>query len=352
MSLPCGTRNYTYSTDMAILRTKTHWALFIGLLILLFTTPLYFSNYWLRVVDLIGITIIAATGLNILTGYCGQLSIGHAGFIAVGAFTSAILTSKLGSEYFLVALVCSGSIAGLIGLIFGIPSVRVKGFYLAITTIAAQFIIIWVINHLGVTGGFSGIPDVPYAAIGGFTFKSRASQFYLIMVIAILCIFFAKNLARTKVGRAFIAIRDNDLAAEVMGINLFRYKMLAFFIGCFMAGIAGSLLAHSVGSISTENFPLSESILFIGMIIIGGLGTTLGPILGVIFIRLLDQLLSVWFVPFLENEVTGLPAGFATGITPLLFGLVIVIFLIREPRGLSHRWMLFKSAYRLWPFSY
>ena len=350
MSLPSGTRNYSYAQDMAILRTKTHWALFIIFLALLFAAPLYLGNYWLGVANLIGITLIAATGLNILIGYCGQLSIGHAGFIAVGAYTSAVLTNRLELP-FLVGLICAGFTAGLIGLIFGIPSVRVKGFYLAITTIAAQFIIIWVINHWSaVTGGFVGI-KVPYASIGGFVFKSEASQFYLIISIAVLATFLAKNLARTRVGRAFIAIRDNDLAAQVMGINLFYYKLLAFFIGCFLAGIAGSLLAHWIGFMNAEQFSLTESILYIGMIIIGGLGTTLGPILGVVFIRLLQQVLTVEVVPFLESTVA-LPAGFATGIAPMLFGLTIVLFLILEPRGLAHRWALFKSAYRLWPFSY
>ncbi len=350
MSLPSGTRNYTYAQDMAILRTKTHWALLIGFLVLLLTSPLYLGHYWLGVANLIGITLIAATGLNLLIGYCGQLSIGHAGFIAVGAYTSAVLTNRFGLP-FLAGLVCAGLIAGLVGLVFGLPSVRVKGFYLAITTIAAQFIIIWVINHWSLTGGFVGI-KVPYASIAGYEFRSETSQFYLIISIAALGTFFAKNLARTRVGRAFIAIRDNDLAAEVMGINLLYYKLLAFFIGCFLAGIAGSLLAHWIGFLNAEQFSLTESILYIGMIIIGGLGTTIGPIFGVVFIRLLQQVLAVEIVPFLESTFTMFPAGFATGVTPMLFGLVIVLFLILEPRGLAHRWALFKSAYRLWPFSY
>ncbi len=350
MSLPSGTRNYTYAQDMAILRTKTHWTLFIGFLALLLASPLYLSNYWLGVANLIGITLIAATGLNLLTGYCGQLSIGHAGFIAVGAYTAAVLTNRLELP-FLVGLICAGLMAGLIGLIFGLPSIRVKGFYLAITTIAAQFIIICVINHWSVTGGFVGI-KVPYASIAGFEFRSETSQFYLIMGIAALCTFFAKNLTRTRVGRTFIAIRDNDLAAEVMGINLLHYKLLAFFIGCFMAGIAGSLLAHWIGYLNAEQFSLTESILYIGMIIIGGLGMTIGPIFGVVFIRLLQQILTVIIVPLLESTFTMFPAGFATGVTPMLFVLVIILFLILEPRGLAHRWALFKSAYRLWPFSY
>jgi len=349
MGLPSGTHNYTYAQDMAILRTKTHWALLIILFILVFTGPLYWSNYWLSVANLIGITIIAAMGLNILTGYCGQLSFGHVGFIAVGAYTSAVLTSVLGLP-FLAGLVAAGLIAGLVGLLFGIPSLRVKGFYLVIATIAAQFIIIWVINHLEITGGSGGI-TVPYASIGGFAFASEASQFYLIMVIAVIGIFLAKNLARTRVGRAFIAIRDNDLAAKATGINLFSYKLLAFFIGCFWAGIAGSLLAHQMGSISPANFTFIESLLYLGMIVIGGLGTTLGPILGVIFIRLLQQGLT-FLAPSIEAAFPVLPAGSAGGIALMLFGLIIVLFLILEPRGLAHRWLLFKAAYRVWPFSY
>ncbi len=349
MGLPCGTYNYSYAKDMAILRTKTHWALFIALLILVFTAPLYWDNYLLGVANLVGITLIAAVGLNILLGYCGQLSIGHAGFIAVGAYTAAILTGTFELP-FLVGLICAGLMAGLVGLIFGIPSLKVKGFYLGIATIAAQFIIIWFINHLSITGGFTGIA-VPYASIGGFVFDTEASQFYLIMTIAVICVFFAKNLARTRIGRAFVAIRDNDLAAEVMGINLFYYKLLAFFIGCFLAGIAGSLLAHWIGFMNAEQFSIGESILYIGMVIIGGMGTALGPIVGVIFVRLLQQ--GMMFVaPMLESAFPVLPAGFASGIAPMLFGVVIILFLILEPRGLAHRWMLFKASYRLWPFSY
>jgi branched-chain amino acid transport system permease protein len=349
VDLPSGTRNYDYARDMAVMRTKTHWAFFIGFLVLVFTVPLYSGNYWLSVFNLIGITIIAVTGLNILIGYCGQLSIGHAGFMAVGAYTTAVLTSRLGFP-FLAGLICSGFSAGLIGIIFGLPSVRVRGFYLAITTIAAQFIIIWIINHWSVTGGFVGM-DVPRASIFGFVFKTEASQFYLIMVVVALCIFLAKNLARGRVGRAFIAVRDNDLAAEVMGINLLYYKLLAFFIGCFLAGIAGALFAHWTGFINAENFTLTDSVLYIGMVIIGGLGTTIGPIMGVVVIRLLQQLIT-YISPFIENAIPSLSTGFTTGLGPMVFGLAIILFLILEPRGLAHRWALFKAAYRLWPFSY
>jgi branched-chain amino acid transport system permease protein len=347
LSLPTGIRSYSYSQDMAVFRTRTHWVWLAVLLAFLFTGPLYWSNYWLGVVNLIGITVIAATGLNILTGYCGQLSIGHAGFIAVGAYTSAIMTNRFELP-FLVGLISAGGIAGLVGMVFGIPSLRVKGFYLAISTIAAQFIIIWVINHwTSLTGGFVGI-SVPPASIGGISLVSQASQFYLIMIVVIIVVFLTNNLARSRVGRAFVAIRDNDLAAQVMGINLFRYKLLAFFLGCFLAGIAGSLLAHWTGFMNAENFTMTDSILYIGMIIIGGLGTTIGPILGVLFIRLAQQ--GITFLSPLLEDTFAMPAGFTTGLGPMVFGLAIVLFLILEPRGLAHRWALIRASYRLWPF--
>ena len=347
MDLPTGIRSYTYAQDMAIFRTKTHWVWLAVLLAFLFTAPLYWGNYWLGVANLIGITTIAAMGLNILTGYCGQLSIGHAGFIAVGAYTAAIMTNRFELP-FLVGLICAGGVAGLVGMVFGIPSLRVKGFYLAISTIAAQFIIIWVINHwTSVTGGFNGM-SVPPVSIGGLSFVTQASQFYLIMVIVIIVVFLAKNLSRTRVGRAFVAIRDNDLAAQVMGISLFRYKLLAFFIGCFLAGIAGSLFAHWTGFLNAENFTMMDSILYVGIIIIGGLGTTVGPIFGVLFIRLLQQLMTQ-ISPVMEGALPNLPAGFTTGIGPMVFGLAIILFLIFMPRGLAHRWSLLRASYRLWP---
>jgi branched-chain amino acid transport system permease protein len=349
MDLPAGTRNFTYAEDMAIFRTKTHWVLLVLFLIVLFALPLFWGH-WLSLAIRIGIQIIAIMGLSILTGYCGQLSIGHYGFIAVGAYASAYFTSQMGLP-FLASIIISGIFAGAVGILFGIPSLRVKGFYLAIATIAAQFIIHWVAQHwTNVTGGSAGM-DVPLASIGSFVFRSQASQYYLVLVIAIIAVYAAKNISRTRVGRALVAIRDNDLAAEVMGVNLFTYKLLAFFIGCFFAGVAGSLLAHTSQSISPDYFQFTDSVLMIGMLIIGGLGTTLGPILGVLFIRLLDALVSA-FSPALQHAFPGLPPGFTSGIAPLLFGLAIILFLIFEPRGLAHRWSLFKASYRFWPFSY
>jgi len=349
MGLPCGCYNTTYAKDMAILRTKTHWALLIGGLILLFSIPLWSSAYLLHIINYVGILIIATIGLNILTGYCGQFSIGHAAFIGVGGYTSAILTTNYGFP-FLGALICAGLMAGLIGMVFGLPALRVKGFYLIMATLAAQFILVYIFGHWdSMTGGALGF-HVVAASIGPLVFLTNRSQFYIIMIVLVLGVYFAQNLSRMQLGRAFVAIRDNDLAAEVMGINLWKYKLIAFFIGCFYAGIAGSLYVHWMRSVIPEHFSLLSSIWYCAYLIIGGMGTGVGPFLGVGLVIGLTELLRMGY-----GAVAGIfpyaSVYFAAG-NNMLFGLVLILFLIFEPRGLAHRWGILKTSYRLWPFSY
>jgi len=332
---------------MAIFRTRTHWVMLIAFLIFLFACPLFFGDRILTILTIIGITVISVHGLNILTGYCNQISMGHAGFMAVGAYTSAILTAKLGFSFW-AALPCAALAAGIVGIIFGLPSLRIKGFYLIMATIAAHFIIIWVILQLyGITGGSDGLA-VPRPEIGGFVFKSKSSYFYLVMIIACLGTFLAKNIVRTRAGRAFIAIRDNELAAEVMGVNLLSYKLVAFFIGCVYAGVAGSLLVHYVAFATTDQFPFMNSVWYLGMLIVGGMGSTAGAIFGVVFLKLLDELVTI-VGPILSAAVA--PQA-AASLSLIMRGLVIILFLIFEPRGLAHRWQMVKSYYRLWPFSH
>jgi len=347
VGLPSGTFNQSYGQYMAIFRTRTHWVMLIAFLIFLFTCPLFFSDRILTILTIIGITVISVHGLNILTGYCNQISMGHAGFMAVGAYTSAILTAKLGFSFW-AALPCAALAAGIVGLIFGLPSLRIKGFYLIMATIAAHFIIIWVILQLyGITGGSDGLA-VPRPEIGGFVFKSKSSYFYLVMIIACLGTFLAKNIVRTRAGRAFIAIRDNELAAEVMGVNLWIYKLQAFFIGCVFAGVAGSLLVHYVAFATTDQFPFMNSVWYLGMLIVGGMGSTAGAIFGAVFLKLLDELVTI-VGPILSAAVA--PQA-AASLSLIMRGLVIILFLIFEPRGLAHRWEMVKSYYRLWPFSH
>jgi branched-chain amino acid transport system permease protein len=342
-----GTFQESYAQDMAIIRTPLQWGMLGLFLIVLFTCPLFCSDRILTIMTMIGIAIISVHGLNILTGYCGQISIGHVGFMAVGAYISAILTAKLGWPFW-VALPCSGLAAGMAGLIFGLPSLKIKGFYLIMATIAAHFIIIWVVLHLrSLTGGADGL-TVPKPKIGSLVFMSKASYFYLVMVIACLATFLAVNIGRSRVGRAFVAIRDNDLAAEVMGVNLWSYKLQAFFIGCVYAGVAGSLLVHYYGFASVDQFPFMDSVWYLGMLIVGGMGSTTGAILGAVALKLLDELVTV-VGPVLSAAVA---AQAAASLALITRGLILMLFLIFEPRGLAHRWGMIKAYYRLWPFSH
>jgi branched-chain amino acid transport system permease protein len=347
MGLRWGIFQEDYGQDVAIFRTKLDWGILLIFLIFLFTCPLFMSARVLTIMTVIGIAIISVHGLNILTGYCGQISIGHVGFMAVGAYISAILTAKFGWSFWM-ALPCAALGAGIAGLIFGLPSLKIKGFYLIMATIAAHFIIIWVIIQFqSITGGPDGLP-VPKPKIGHFVLKSKASYFYLVMALATLSTLFAKNIIRTRAGRAFVAIRDNDLAAEVMGISLWSYKLQAFFIGCVYAGVAGALLVHYYGLASVDQFPFMDSVWYLGMLIVGGMGSTAGAIMGAISLKLLDELVTI-VGPILSAAVA---AQAAASLALIVRGLVIIIFLIFEPRGLAHRWGMIKDYFRLWPFSY
>jgi branched-chain amino acid transport system permease protein len=267
--------------------------------------------------------------------------------MAVGAYTSGVLCAKLGWSFW-AALPCAALAAGVAGVVFGLPSLKIKGFYLIMATIAAHFIIIWVILQLSnVTGGANGLA-VPRPEIGGVVLKSEGSYFYLVMIIACLATFLAKNIVRTRAGRAFIAVRDNDLAAEVMGVNLWAYKLLAFFIGCVFAGVAGSLLVHYVAFASPTQFPFMDSVWYLGMLIVGGMGSTSGAIFGAVSLRLLDELVTI-VGPILSKVVAPQAAASLALITR---GLIIILFLIFEPRGLAHRWGMIKAYFRLWPFSH
>lgn len=349
MHLPCRTFNETYEQDMAIVRTRLQWILLAAAIVFGLCIPLFTGTYMLTVIITTMSIIIAALGIQILTGYCGQLSVGHSAFVAVGAYSSALLVSQSGLSFW-IAVPVAGIAAGLVGLLVGLTSIRLKGFYLIISTLAAQFIIMYVIIHwTSVTGGSFGM-SAPAPKLGGIEFATTQSYFYIVFIALLIATYVAKNIVRTNVGRAFIAIRDNDLAAEVMGIHLTAYKLLAFFIGCAFAGIGGALAAHARGVITPDSYTLVQSFWYLGYIIIGGLGTITGVFFGVIFVSALNNGLAM----FLSSLSTIFP-GAGSLLAPLMlviFGLVIILFLTFEPRGLAHRWGIFKAYYRLWPFSY
>lgn len=353
MGLPSGIANETLDQDMAIVRTRMQWGLLIAGLILLFTLPLWLGDLALNFINFVGISIIAAQGLNLLSGCCGQVSLGHAGFMMVGAYVSTWLTIHFGVPFW-IGLPLAGLSAGVVGIFFGTPSLRIKGFYVAIATLAAQFMIPWCIRNINPewTGGCYPMA-VPLPEIGDLTIRSEAQWFYIIIPITVLAIFLAKNLLRTRMGRAFVAIRDNDLAAEVMGINVFRYKVNAFFISSVYAGIAGSLMATWLRNVYYTFFELNVSIWYLGMIIIGGMGSVFGACAGPIFVRSLD----VGIPLMMSNLASVIPAiGVGTDLyiaaKPTIFGLALVLFIMFEPRGIAYRWDIFKAYYRLWPFPY
>jgi branched-chain amino acid transport system permease protein len=347
---PCGVIDTNYSKDMTIFRTGLQKISLLLFVLLGCLGPiLYFSEYILAIFILMIITAISMQGLNVITGFCGQISLGQTAFMAVGGYATAKLTNNLHLP-FIIAVPCAGLLAAAVGMVFGLPSLRIKGFYLALATIAAQFIIVWIILHGGnFTGEIYGL-KVPEASILGFTFNSDGRFYFLAFVMLLIMSFLAKNIQRSKLGRAFIAIRDNDLAAEVMGINIYRYKLLAFFMGSFYAGIAGALWAHYVTVVHPEQFSLMNSVWYLGFLVVGGLGSALGPITGGIILVGLNELISS-IAPIIGNMVPAMSQTISASSAVMLYALVIMIFLIFEPRGIDHRIQLFKAYYRLWPFA-
>jgi len=352
---PTGTYDTSYARDMAIVRTPLQWGLLAVFFASLIAFPHFSGEYLLSVATLTGITLVAVFGLHITTGLCGQINLGQAAFMGMGAYTSAVLTATFGVP-FLLALPCAGIMAGITGLIFGAPSLRVKELYLAMATLAAQFIIIYIILRIDnltgmkLTGGALGF-IAPWASIGGYVFDSTMAIYYLVAGMVVIAGLVARNITRSRVGRAFIAVRDNDLAAEVMGVNIYGYKLLAFFTGCFFAGIAGSLLAHYQTYLNPDLFPLKDSVWMLGMLVIGGMGSTLGAVMGTVFVKLLD-VLTYYISPLLSATFPQLPTNIYYAASLVVFSIVIILFLVFEPRGLSHRWGIFKASYRLWPYSY
>ena len=286
--MQCGGFRVSYRDDERIFDTPVPIVALVTLLVCLCVVPFLASTYWLDVLNRIGIAIIGALGLNILIGFTGQISIGHAAFLAVGAYGTAILEAKLGLPFYL-AIPGAGLLTAVFGLIFGLPSLRLKGLYLAIATLAAHFITTYVILHWErMAGGVFGLL-VPSPTLFGIALDSDARIFYVIFGLVVPATFVAKNLFRTKVGRAFIAIRDRDVAAQVIGVSLFNYKLLAFLISSFYAGIAGGLMAHHSRILFPDAFTLLVAIDYLAMIIIGGMGSILGSIFGAIFMTLLPE---------------------------------------------------------------
>ena len=345
----CGDFKETYVKDEEIFQSVFVKFWLVLFFIFLFGIPWLVNEYILYIANLIGFAIIGAVGLNLLTGFTGQISLGHAAFVGVGGYTTAILMTKLNFSFWM-ALPCAGFVAAVAGLIIGIPSLRVKGLYLCMATLAAQFIFEFIFIHWeSLTHGIRGI-NVPAPSIGDFALDTEKRFYYLTLVIAILAVTYARNLTRSRVGRAFVAIRDRDLAAEIMGISLFRYKLTAFAISSFYAGVAGALWVSFMRIVTPDHFPFHLSIQYLAMIIVGGLGSVLGSIFGAIFMILTPEMLNV-----LSGALSEMIPGMGQLFIPMkevVFGALIVLFLIFEPLGLAEIWRRIKTFFLLWPFSY
>ncbi len=347
--MPCGLFHTIYKTDERIFKTVWVRSWLVAFALFLLLLPLFVRAYLLYITNMIFIFIVGAVGLNILIGFTGQISIGHGAFVAVGAYTSAILSTKLGTPFW-IALPIAGFFAAFIGMIFGIPSLRIKGLYLAIATLAAQFIIDYTIVHWErLTNGITGI-SVPSPTLFGFVFDTDRKFYYLLLVFAMTAVATGRNLFRTRVGRAFISIRDRDISAELIGVDIFKYKLLAFGISSFYAGVAGSLWGHYTNVITPEHFTIVLSIDYLAMIIVGGLGSIIGTVFGVIFMILIPELLTT--VGVLLKSTFGQITTIISAIKGLVFGITIILFLVFEPDGLSEIWRRTRDYWKLWPFSY
>jgi branched-chain amino acid transport system permease protein len=336
----------SYTHDEALLVTPAQRSWMVGFVLLLLIFPWIGGSYLTYLVCLTGIHVIAAMGLNIVTGYAGQISLGHAAFMGVGCYTVAAL-AKVDVPFYL-ALPLAGLVSALVGLIVGVPSLRIKGLYLAVATLAAQFILLFVFREWdSVTGGVRGVNIAP-AEVGGWVMNTDREIYYLIVACALVMLLGARNLFRTHIGRSFIAIRDKDISAEVLGIDLFRGKLMAFALGSFYAGVAGGLMGYFYRAITPEHFTLALSVFYLAAIIVGGLGTVLGVILGAAFMTLVPEVLRgvVSFVTLWAPNAM----AFLSPVREMVFGALIIAFLIFEPHGLVEIWRRIRRFFHLWPF--
>ncbi len=345
----CGEYRTDYKSDTTIFPTpRSRYAVIAGILFLLVAAP-FMNPYYLNLLIQIGYYGIAALGLNILVGFTGQISLGHAAFFGFGAFASAWINNTTGIPVFL-AIPLAGLMTTAVGLIFGIPAGRIKGLYLAIATLASQFILEDFFARADwFTGGTYGSMANP-VSLFGFELDTDQSFFYVVLFWTVLMFVLGANLMRSRDGRAFIAVRDHYLSAEIMGINLTKYRILSFGISSFYAGIGGALFAHYLGFVSAEGFTILLSIQFLGMIIIGGLGSVMGTLLGTAFMVLLPEVME-GIVGSLQWMGSGVSEALVY-IKEMAIGLAIILFLIFEPDGLAHRWQMIKSYWKLYPFSY
>ena len=361
--LPCSVYHEDYTQDHAWWQTRfVKGKMFLLFLLLFVVIPAFADAYVVSVCNQIGYTILGALGVQLLIGYCGQVTLGHAAFLAVGAYTSTLLVLEFPWPEFLmdwglaypISIIIAAVVAGVWSVLFGLPSAKVKGFYLILTTMAAQFVtvdfvIAQYVSRIGGRGQAFSLPPGTIK-IGPWVIDSDLKVYFMMLVLVIMSVISLANLLRSRAGRAWVAIRDNDISAEVMGINVVKYKLLAFFVAGFFGGIAGAFWISNLAAISYEHFPWFWSLWLVGVILIGGVGSLHGAIFGSIFMVVVMEGLQLAVMP-LADTYPKLLMDFLF-IKEAAFGLAICAFLIFEPNGLAYRWWQIKNYFNLWPFSY
>jgi len=330
-----------YAQDIRLVKHGGHIFWYGLLMVVLLAAPWWASEYVMSQLHFICIYSIVGFGLMILTGFTGQVSLGHAAFLAVGAYTEALMQAA-GVPFF-ISITCAALFSAAAGIIIGLPALRLKGIYLAIATLAFNVIVEEIITRWhGLTGGNEGKHLKP-VEIFGWKMESDAEFYYLCLALTVLCCLACINLLRSPTGRAFVAIRDSEISASCMGVNLAKYKTMAFAISAALTGVGGALYAHKIAFISPEQFTLFQSIELLTIVILGGIGFLHGAVLGAAFIIVLPQLISIakgW-----------LPEGMApSGLQAVVFGLVLILFIIFEPLGLYGRWLKIRIYFELFPF--
>jgi branched-chain amino acid transport system permease protein len=343
-----------YYEDIRLLDSGPQVFWMLALLASLTAFPFLAGSYHIYTVNLMAINVIVALGLNLLVGYTGQISLGHAGFFAIGAYATLALMQHLGLP-FIVALPLAGFISAGFGFLLGLPALRLEGPYLAIATLGFGLTITQILGRLHFLGGHMGLQSPPLS-IFGLGITSDAGRYAVIMPICVLLAWGLRNLGKTRVGRAFVAIRDSDIAAECIGVNLTYYKTLAFAISAFYTGIGGGLMAFVLGFISPQTFNIMVSIMFLAMVVVGGLGSVLGSVMGAVLITWLQQELArIGELPVLGSLLTDLSQQVFTvsglpNVQYVVFGLIMVLIIIYEPLGLYGFWIRSKIYWRTWPF--
>ncbi len=343
-----------YYQDIRLLDSgpKVFWLLL--LLAALAAFPFFSGSYLIYTVNLMAINVIVALGLNLLVGYTGQISLGHAGFFAIGAYSTLMLMMKAALPFEL-ALPLAGLIAAGFGFLLGLPALRLEGPYLAIATLGFGLTITQILGRLDFLGGHMGL-QAPKLLVLGQPITDDLARYWVIMPVCVFMAWALRNLTKTRVGRAFVAIRDSDIAAECIGVNLTMYKTLAFAVSAFYTGIAGGLMAFVLGFINPHTFSVMVSIIFLAMVVVGGLGSVLGSVMGAVLLTWLQiELAKITEVPLLgpllmdlsQNVLTvsGLP-----NVQYVVFGLIMVLIIVFEPLGLYGIWIRTKIYWRTWPF--